>query len=63
MMHGAVCRRKQAGRWGARAAEGLKSLTSEPMELIEGDFAASDCVGTLAKEGIWGNHFYNLIPE
>lgn len=54
---------KKAGRWGAGTSEGLKSLTSEPMELIEGDFASSDCVGTLAREGIWGNDFYNLIPE
>lgn len=42
---------------------GLRSLTSEPMESIEGYFVTSDCVGTLAREGIWGNNFSNLIPE
>lgn len=43
---------KKAGRWGAGASEGLRSLTSERMELIEGDFVSSDCAGTLAREGI-----------
>lgn len=54
---------RKAGEWGAGASEALRSLTSEPVELIEGDFVSSDSVGTLVREGIWGNDFYNLIPE